>query len=80
MSYGQIAAEAGNHRAARQVSWILKNSSEKFNLPWQRVVNCQRKISLPIQQGGDLQRQLLESEGVRFHLNGVIEKEFVHHS
>lgn len=45
-TYGQIAALAGNHRAARQVAWILHSSSKKENLPWHRVVNSQEGISL----------------------------------
>ncbi|MFX1494230.1 MAG: MGMT family protein, partial [Promethearchaeota archaeon] len=38
-TYGQIAAFAGNPRAARQVAWILHSCSKKDNLPWHRVIN-----------------------------------------
>jgi len=76
ISYGQIATLAGNHRAARQVSWILRSSSGKFNLPWQRVVNSKGGISLPEQDGGRLQRTLLEKEGVDFRLNGTVTGEY----
>jgi methylated-DNA-protein-cysteine methyltransferase-like protein len=64
MTYGQIAALAGNSRGARQVSRILHSMGEKYKLPWHRVIN--RKGELPKISGetGYLQKQLLESEGV----------------
>ncbi len=40
------------------------------DVPWQRVVNAQGKISL--RQGAEHQRQLLESEGVLFNERDVI--------
>ncbi|MBN2898498.1 MAG: MGMT family protein [Clostridia bacterium] len=69
MTYGQIAAEAGNPRAARQVARILHSMSAKYDLPWHRVVN--RKGELPRIGGekGHLQKQLLESEGVDVFVN-----------
>ncbi|MDA3810596.1 MAG: methylated-DNA--[protein]-cysteine S-methyltransferase [Spirochaetaceae bacterium] len=77
ISYGQVAALAGNNRAARQVSWILKNNSDKENLPWHRVVSSKRTISLPIHSGGIIQKGLLENEGVKFKKKGTeIEKIF----
>ena len=45
-TYGQIAACAGNHRAARQVAWLLHSSSRKDNLPWHRVINSREIILL----------------------------------
>lgn len=36
------------------------------DVPWQRVVNAQGKISLRPGGGGDIQRSLLEAEGVVF--------------
>lgn len=74
MSYGMIAAAAGNHKAARQVSWILRRSGNSKGLPWHRVVNGKGKISLPDHDGGLDQRILLEGEGVVFHLNGSIDR------
>jgi methylated-DNA-protein-cysteine methyltransferase-like protein len=41
------------------------------DVPWQRVVNAQGKISLPA-KGGSRQRELLEEEGVEFEDNGRI--------
>jgi methylated-DNA-protein-cysteine methyltransferase-like protein len=36
------------------------------NVPWQRVINAQGKVSLRQGEGGEGQRILLESEGVEF--------------
>ncbi len=66
LSYGRVAALAGNNRGARQVSRILHSMSSKHDLPWHRVVNARGKISLPRGRGYELQRALLESEGVHF--------------
>jgi len=65
-TYGQIAAYAGNPRAARQVAWLLHSSSRKHNLPWHRVINSKGRISLPPHQGYGIQKKLLEQEGVIF--------------
>jgi methylated-DNA-protein-cysteine methyltransferase-like protein len=64
-TYGQIAASAGNPRGARQVSWILHSCSRKDNLPWHRVVNSKGRISLQ-GSGYEMQKALLEQEGVQF--------------
>ena len=71
--YGQIAAMAGNPRAARQVVWVLHASSKKRGLPWHRVVNIKGGISLPVGDGYELQRALLEEEGVSFDDRGRID-------
>jgi len=71
-SYGQIAAIAGNPRAARQVSRILHSCSQKCNLPWHRVINSQGKISLK-NEGYQRQYKLLKEEGIVFGLNQRID-------
>ncbi len=65
-TYGQIAALAGNPRAARQVVRVLHSSSGKDKLPWHRVVNRQGRIALKPNQGYEMQKGLLEGEGIRF--------------
>ena len=65
-TYGNIAAMAGNRRAARQVVRILHSSSRKAALPWHRVINKQGEISLGRLQGYEQQKELLEAEGVVF--------------
>jgi methylated-DNA-protein-cysteine methyltransferase-like protein len=65
-SYGQVAALAGSPRSARQVVWLLHSSSDKHGLPWHRVINVKGQISLPHGYGYELQKALLEEEGVVF--------------
>ena len=75
-TYGQIAEIAGLEGHARQVGYALHNLPEKNNVPWHRVVNAKGEISA--RTGGDsheLQRLLLEAEGVEFDAKGRIELE-----
>jgi len=72
-SYGRVAALAGNPRAARQVSRILHTMSQKHELPWHRVVNASGRISLPKGRGYELQKALLESEGVFVSSSGAVD-------
>lgn len=73
-SYGEIARAAGNPRAARQVVRVLATQSQKYDLPWHRVVNKAGKIALP-GAGGLMQRALLEAEGVKINENNDINLE-----
>ncbi|PID03292.1 MULTISPECIES: MGMT family protein [unclassified Sporosarcina] len=74
MTYGQVAAEAGNPRGARQISRILHSMSAKYELPWHRVINAQGGISTPenAQSKGETQRERLLAEGVQFNENGRV--------
>ncbi|NNF98230.1 MAG: MGMT family protein [Desulfobacteraceae bacterium] len=72
-TYGYIAAMAGNPRGARQVARVLHSSSEKDGLPWHRIVNRLGRISLKPSQGYEVQRQLLEKEGVVFDRQETID-------
>lgn len=65
-TYGQIAKYAGNPQGARQVSYILHALSGKEKLPWHRVINSKGGISLKPRHGYELQKQLLEDEGIVF--------------
>lgn len=67
-TYGQVSKIVGTV-SARQVGYALAAVREHMNVPWQRVVNCQGKVSLP---GSDQQR-LLEAEGVAFNAQGKID-------
>jgi len=71
-TYGQIAVLAGNAYAARQVARLLHSLSGKERLPWQRVINSRGGISLRAAEG-ELQRRLLEREGVAFGPDGRVE-------
>jgi methylated-DNA-protein-cysteine methyltransferase-like protein len=68
-TYGQIAQLIGLPGHARQVGYALFRVAPMDDVPWHRVVNAQGKISRsPMRQGGDdLQRILLEQEGIQFN-------------
>lgn len=74
-TYGEIATLLDSPRAARAVGYAL-NSLKKGNVnavPWQRVINAKGEISFK----GDtfranLQRKLLEEEGIEFNIVGQI--------
>ncbi len=72
MTYGQIAKEAGNPRAARQVARILHSMSQKHNLPWHRVVNAKGEIVIKNEEGVWTQRTLLEKEGISVQEGKVV--------
>ncbi|MBE3102760.1 MAG: MGMT family protein [Bacilli bacterium] len=73
VSYGQVARMAGSPRAARQVVRILHTMSEKYGLPWHRVVNIRGEITVPDEQTKELQRMLLQSEDVLFLSDGRVD-------
>jgi methylated-DNA-protein-cysteine methyltransferase-like protein len=73
MTYGSVAAAAGSPRAARGVVWILHSSSVSARLPWHRVVGSGGRIALGSGRGGELQRAMLESEGIEPGLDGRID-------
>ncbi len=72
-TYGIIAAAAGNHCGARQVARILHASSDKYHLPWHRVVNGAGRISPRPSMSHLEQRRLLEEEGIVFSEQDSIE-------
>ncbi|MCJ2543117.1 MGMT family protein [Thermostichus vulcanus] len=68
-TYGQVARLAGYPGYARQVGYALfRLQGEETDIPWQRVINAQGRISYsPFRLGQDhLQKVLLEAEGIRF--------------
>jgi methylated-DNA-protein-cysteine methyltransferase-like protein len=74
-TYGQIAAAAGSPSGARQIVRILHSLSEKERLPWHRVINSQGRIALAPGGGLELQKAMLESEGIKVGKDGRIELE-----
>jgi len=62
MTYGQLAALAGNARAARIVGGIAHFGDP--DLPWQRVVNKKGGLAAGYPGGRRAHKQHLESEGV----------------
>ncbi len=64
-SYGRIGQQLGC--TARTVGFALAALPASNNVPWQRVINSQGKVSPRANGYGNvLQRDLLESEGVCF--------------
>ena len=73
-TYGQIAALAGNHRMARQVGWALHQNPEPGVIPCHRVVNRFGGLCEGFAFGGmDVQRRLLEAEGVKVGKDGKVD-------
>ncbi len=73
-TYGQVAKIAGLGGHARQVGYALHALDEDEDLPWQRVINAKGEISLRGDLGMDqIQRQLLEREGVKFDDRGRVD-------
>jgi methylated-DNA-protein-cysteine methyltransferase-like protein len=72
-TYGRIAAITPVPRGARGVGWALAGLSEQQAqvIPWWRVVNAHGRISNPFH--GEVQRALLEAEGIRFNQRGDID-------
>lgn len=64
LTYGQVARLAGSPRAARQVGWLLNSMSDKYRLPWHRIINSKGEISLRDPEGAFMQKMLLESENI----------------
>jgi methylated-DNA-protein-cysteine methyltransferase-like protein len=70
-SYGRVAQMLGRPRAARAVGYALNALKDKgnqpayANIPWQRVVNSQGRISIVNREyGAHYQAELLREEGV----------------
>lgn len=75
-SYGAIARLLDHPRAARTVGWALHSLPEGSDVPWQRVINSQGRISTTCREhGADLQRALLEAEGIKFDERGTVDWE-----
>lgn len=75
-TYGQVAFLAGNPRWARVVGYALHNNPAPGIIPCHRVVNHEGKVADSFAfGGGDIQRQMLESEGIVFESDGHIDLE-----
>ncbi|MGL4648336.1 MAG: MGMT family protein, partial [Caldilineaceae bacterium] len=72
-SYSQVASIAGNC-TARMVGYAMASLPHNSDVPWQRVINAQGKVS----PRGDMhstesQRLRLEEEGVHFGPSGAVD-------
>ncbi len=76
VTYGQIAAALGDPRQARTVGWALHSAPEWLDIPWHRVVNSSGGISIRPTIGElNVQRELLEDEGIVFDKDGRLDLE-----
>jgi len=64
-AYSRIARQAGC--TARTVGFAMAAPTAGQDVPWQRVINSQGRVSLYCDGDGNLiQRSMLKAEGVRF--------------
>lgn len=74
LSYGAVAALAGSPRAARGVGAALSALKPGHDVPWWRVINASGRITTPrIFHVAQLQRQLLEDEGIELSESGRVD-------
>jgi methylated-DNA-protein-cysteine methyltransferase-like protein len=75
-TYGQVAELAGLPRQPRQVGYALHALDDESDVPWHRVINARGQVSPRAAPGWDqVQRQMLEHEGVTFDPSGRVSLE-----
>jgi methylated-DNA-protein-cysteine methyltransferase-like protein len=73
-SYGQVALLAGNPRWARVVGYALHANPDPEGIPCYRVVTKDGRTSPAFAFGGaDIQRALLEADGIEFTEDGRVD-------
>ncbi len=77
-SYGAVARSAGLRGGfrppnPRQVARILHSCSERYGLPWYRIVNAKGRLSLPPGGGFEEQAARLQAEGVTVSADGAVD-------
>jgi methylated-DNA-protein-cysteine methyltransferase-like protein len=73
-NYGTIAALAGRPRSSRLVGWALHVNPDPNNIPCHRVVMRDGSLAPAFAFGGlEIQRMLLEKEGVGFTEDGKVD-------
>ena len=74
-TYGAVAAEAGLPGRARQVGYAMAALPDVHDVPWHRVINAKGEVSR--RTGGSafeqIQRNLLEAEGIAFDARGRVD-------
>lgn len=76
MSYGTVAALAGNPRWSRVVGYALHANPKPGIIPCHRVVTKNGETSKAFAFGGeDMQVQMLKEEGVKFRPDGTVDME-----
>jgi methylated-DNA-protein-cysteine methyltransferase-like protein len=73
-SYGAVATMLGRARAPRAVGGALSALPEDLDVPWWRVISSSGRISTSaIHHTAQIQRALLEDEGVRLTEHGRVD-------
>lgn len=73
-TYGQVALLAGNPRWARVVGYALHKNPHPGIIPCHRVVTRNGEVAKSFAFGGEnVQRELLENEGIVFKSDGTID-------
>jgi methylated-DNA-protein-cysteine methyltransferase-like protein len=73
-TYGDVGRALGAPHAARATGYALRAAPQGQDIPWWRVVNAAGRISpRGPGLGAEIQRQMLEAEGVSFRLDGSID-------
>ena len=73
-TYGQVARLAGNPRWSRVVGYALHVNPDPEGIPCYRVVDRMGRTSKAFAFGGsDVQRALLEADGVQFLPDGRVD-------
>ncbi len=66
LTYGQVAAVAGNPRWARVVGYALHNNPDPKSIPCHRVVNREGRLAEAFAFGGaESQAERLRAEGIK---------------
>lgn len=75
-TYGGIGRMLGYPRSAKMVGWAMRSVPEGMNLPCHRVVKATGELA-PGYVFGDveIQRAMLEAEGITFREDGTIDME-----
>lgn len=75
-TYGQIAVLCGSPRASRAVGYALHANPDNSVIPCHRVVNRFGRLAEAYVFGGkEIQKQLLESEGVKVNDDFTVDLE-----
>jgi methylated-DNA-protein-cysteine methyltransferase-like protein len=76
MTYGQISLILGERLSAAGVGWAMRATpNDERKIPWHRVINSRGGISTNkiLNVAPNLQQNLLESEGLVFNEQGLID-------
>jgi methylated-DNA-protein-cysteine methyltransferase-like protein len=69
-TYGQLSQLIGGRLSPVGIGWALSGCGDA--IPWHRVINAQGGIATK-SPASDLQRDLLEAEGIRFRPDNTVD-------